>query len=473
MESENLARILREDCRIDSEKPITLGFSGGPDSLALLHALHQIGIPVLVAHFDHGMRPESPQEAHQAGAVAASYGYSFFTQRADVASYARRNSMSLEEAARKLRYEFLFGIAADHDAQAVAVAHNADDQVETVLMHLLHGAGPGGLRGMPARLLPNPWSQTFPLIRPLLGFWRQEILDYCQTNGLLPMFDQSNLDTTFFRNRLRHELLPQLERISPGLKRRLHQTANLLAAESAIVHDLAENTWKRCLSLSGEDFIKLNRNAVQDEPLALQRLLFRRAAEMLRPGLRDLDYAAVENALYLLKRPMPSPRDWLAGLCLLVEGDHIWVADWEADLPFDWPQAPASVIHIELPAEVQLNHKWRLELRQDTEMRGAVSNADPFQAWLDSNHSGDELVLRRRRPGDRFQPLGMENGSLKLADYFINEKLPRRARDGWPLLCKGDEIVWVPGYQLAHAYRLTYESHRAMHVHLKRSNGRG
>jgi tRNA(Ile)-lysidine synthase len=468
MKFANFRRILDSECQIDPTKPIVLGFSGGPDSLALLHTLHEEGLTVIVAHLDHGLRLESAQEAVHAEKVAWDYGYPFVTERADVADFAAKHTMSIEEAARERRYEFLFRTAAESGAQAVAVAHNADDQVETVLMHLLRGAGPRGLRGMSMRSLPNPWNETIPLVRPLLGVWHQEIMAYCAANDLRPVIDQTNLDTMYFRNRLRHELLPNLEQFSPGVKQRLYQTADLLAAEGEALDGLAEEAWRRCLSKLAGNYIQLSRIAVLDEPLALQRLVVRHAAETLRPGLRDLDFALVQKALDLIQHPLLAPQDWLAGLCILVEGDRLWLADWDADLPVDWPQAPAAEIHVEVPGDISLDQNWRLELREVSEFGDASSNTDPFQAWLDSRRLGDELVLRRRQPGDRFQPLGMEQGSLKLSDFMINEKMPRRARETWPLLCKGDEIVWVPGYQLAHPYCVQAESRQTIHARLLR-----
>lgn len=468
---DGFARILQADCRLDPGDIVLLGFSGGPDSLALLHSLHREKIAVLAVHFDHGLRPESAEEAVRAGEIAAAYGIRFFSERGDVAGYASRNSMSIEEAARQLRYEFLFRIAAEHGAQAVAVAHNADDQVETVLMHLLRGAGPRGLRGMAAYSLPNPWSASIPLVRPFLGIWRREILEYCQTNGLDPIEDSSNRDTTYFRNRLRHELLPKLDQFSPGFRQRLHQMANLLGEETALIETLAEDAWRHCLAERTGEYIRLNRSCLLAEPLAVRRLLMRRAGEEMRPGLRDLDFDAVQRALEMCSHNVTVPQDWVAGLCLLVEGEDVWIADWEADLPVDWPQAPAQATHLEAPAALKLNSGWLLEI-DEAAAGGELHNPDPFQAWLDHDRVGDELVLRRRRPGDRFQPLGMQTGSQKLADFFINEKLPRRARDGWPLLCKGEEIVWVPGHRLAHTFRLRPESRRVLKLSLQRSNGR-
>ena len=472
MSFDKFQRTLLIDCQINPAKLLVLGFSGGPDSLALLHALKNLGARVIVAHFDHSLRPESADEADKAGTTAKTYGFPFFSERSDVATYADQQSMSLEEAARELRYAFLFRVAKEQGAQAVAVAHNADDQTETVLMHLLRGAGSRGLRGMSHRLLPNPWSQTIPLVRPLLGIWRDGIEEYCQANRLQPLVDQSNFDTTYFRNRLRHELLPNLEGVSPGFKRRLNQTADLIGTEVELIHSLGSEAWERCLRQQGADYIQLDRESFLAEPLALQRVLIHRAAEELRPGLRDLEYKAVESALEMAQQKMSTPQDWTSGLCFLTEGNRLWIADWEAELPVVWPQAPENEIHIEAPGGIDLSLGWRLELSEDGNSQDATQNSDPFQAWLDQDRVGEELILRRRQPGDRFQPLGMEKGSQKLADFMINEKLPRRARDAWPLLCKGNEIIWVPGYRLAHPARLRTDSRLALHVQLWQSDGR-
>jgi len=465
-------RTLLIDCQIDMGKPLVLGFSGGPDSLALLHALKNLRVKIIVVHFDHSLRSESAEEALRAGRIAKTYGYPFFSERGDVTTYADQQSMSVEEAARVLRYAFLFRVAQKQGAQAVAVAHNADDQAETLLMHLLRGAGSRGLRGMSPRLVPNPWSQTIPLVRPLLVIWRREIEEYCQVNGLQPLMDRTNFDTTYFRNLLRHELLPNLEGVSPGFKRRLNQTADLIGTEVELIHSLGKEAWKHCLRLRGTDYIQLDRASFLAEPLAMQRVLIHRAAEELRPGLRDLEYKAVVSALELAHQKMSTPQDWTSGLCVLTEGNRFWIADWEAELPVDWPQAPENEIHIEVPGGFDLNRGWRLELTEDGNPQAATQNQDPFQAWLDQDRVGEELILRRRQPGDRFQPLGMENGMQKLAEFMINEKLPRRARETWPLLCKGNEIVWVPGYRLGNPYRLRTDNRQALHVHLWHSDGR-
>jgi tRNA(Ile)-lysidine synthase len=468
----DLESVLREQCGLALEKPVLVGFSGGPDSSALLHALQAQGYRVLVAHLDHGLRPESAEDARHAKRVADSYGVPFFTQRADVAALAKAGRLSIEEAAREERYRFLFRLAAEQGAQAVAVAHTADDQAETILMHLLRGAGPAGLRGMPPRMLPNPWSENIPLVRPLLGFGRNEVVDYCTANQLDVLHDVSNADTTFFRNRLRHDLLPLLETYAPGFRTRLQHSAELISADYALIETLSADAWRRCLSRRGANYLAFDRSTLLAEPLALQRGILRRALGELRPQQRDLDFESVERALKLIRVDPGAPQDWTAGLCVLNEGGVFWIADWQAELPVDWPQAPARAVHIEAPTRLELNSGWRLSL-DEVDATGlqprAEQNQDNYQAWLDFDASGDELLLRRPRRGNRFQPLGLSRGSIKLSDFFINEKLPRRARAAWPLLCNGEQIIWVPGYRLAQPVRLQAGSRRALHVQLARA----
>jgi tRNA(Ile)-lysidine synthase len=154
---------------------------------------------------------------------------------------------------------------------------------------------------------------------------------------------------------------------------------------------------------------------------------------------------------------------------LMVETNQIWIADWESELPVSWPLAPAQAVNVEVPSTTNLDGGWRLAIRPADNNLSSIGNDDPYQALLDTDEVGEELILRRRRPGDRFQPLGMSSGSLKLSDFMINEKMPKRAREGWPLVCKGDEIVWVPGYRLAHPYRVRQKSRHTLHLQLAKN----
>lgn len=469
----SVRNILNQESQLDPERAIVVGVSGGPDSLCLVHVLQALGYAVIVAHLNHGLRTQAEADAKMVERMAARLGLPFHLGEEDVFAYAEVRAMSVEEAARELRYNFLFGVAREQQAQAVAVGHNADDQVETVLMHLLRGAGLSGLKGMQVRSIIPAWSEEIPLLRPLLALWREQIMAYCRQHDLEPVFDESNLDTTFYRNRLRHELIPTLEGYNPQARQAIWRTAATLAGDFQVLQKDIDDAWMDCVLEQGNGWVGLTRSAFGALPLGLQRGLMRRAIATIRPALRDIDFGAVERALQIVSHPpLTNQADLIAGLRLVIEADRCWLATWEADLPSaDWPQVAETSQRLDLPGEVSLRAGWRLCAKPvasvDRVRQLALTNKDPYQAWLDLGEKTSTLVVRGRRPGDRFQPLGMLGQGMKLADFYINLKLPRRARDGWPLLCAGEHIVWVPGLRLAHPFRLRPETEKVVHVCLQ------
>jgi tRNA(Ile)-lysidine synthase len=379
----------------------------------------------------------------------------------------------VEEAAREARYRFLFEKAGEFETQAVAVGHTADDQVETVLMHLLRGAGLSGLSGMPARALPNAWSETIPLVRPLLGYWREQTEEYCRAQSLEPLIDPTNVDPTYYRNRLRRELIPYLESYNHSVKQVLWRTADILRGDLEIVTQAVEAAWSESLVRSGLGYVALSKSALLEQNKGLQRQVIRQAIAALRPGLRDVDYAAVERTLETLNDPTPRTGiDLIAGLKLITEEGLLWVADWNAELPReDWPQSPPGKTVLHVPGEVALPAGWRLVIREEADphpaRQAAYANPDPFQAWIALDGFAGQLCLRARQAGDLFKPLGLGGHSMKLAEFMINQKIPRLLRDSWPLVCAGEEIVWIPGLRSAHSFQVEDRTQRILHLQLK------
>jgi tRNA(Ile)-lysidine synthase len=427
--------ILQRDCCLDRNLPILLGVSGGGDSLCLLDLLHRLGYPLVVAHLDHGIRPESSLDSNTVLKIAGSLGIPAVSQAASAPDYAREHNLSLEESARILRYRFLFEQAAIHAAQAVAVAHNADDQVETLLMHLLRGSGLDGLTGMALRSLPNPWSATIPLVRPLLGIWRHEIDTYCRERHLEPILDRTNLDTRYFRNRLRHELVPELETYIPGVRQRLWRTAGLLSSDRQILDNLTRQAWQAVVLGAGVDFTTFSLTAFSTQPVGLQRRLIRQSVSGLRPEARDIDYALVQRVLDFVECPSHTNQaDIGLGLGIFLEGDEFHIKTWDTTLPVDgYPQITEDLVLV-LPGEWHLDSGWILsaEIVMDVETarESALANQD--------------------------------GSSLKLSDYMLNRKIPARLRGAWPLLCLDDQVAWVPGHHLAHHFRLTRETKKVL-----------
>jgi tRNA(Ile)-lysidine synthase len=474
MNAQDFLNILASHAKLEGKQPLIVAVSGGPDSLSLLHLLAQTEYSLVVAHYDHGLRPESKDDAQFVAKIANLMGLPFHTEAGDVRAHAAQQNLSTEAAARELRYEFLYRLATDLDAQAVATGHTADDQVETLLINLLRGTGLTGLRGMPYRSLPNQWSQSIPLLRPLLSYSKQDLLDYCDEVGLQPISDPSNSDPAFTRNRIRHDLLPTLEQFSPGLNERLLQSAELLSEDYKLVEALTNLAWEKSLIQAGPGYVALDRQKFLQQPLALQRMLLRHAFQTLRPADRNLDFAAVERFLHSLSVNSSGQQDWLADLYYMFEGNIIWLAEKQAKLPVDGPQLEPGQSHLlTYPSQTDLANGWSLKAEESKTAitQNEVSDIDPFEFWLSTEKIGGQLTLRTRKPGDRFQPLGMQQGSMKLSDFMINEKIPQRARDSWPLLSLNDEICWLPGYRVAQPYRLQSSSPNALHLMLTKNPG--
>jgi tRNA(Ile)-lysidine synthase len=429
-----------------------------------------LGYPVLAAHFDHQLRPESSAEAGRVREFAQVRGLPFELASQDVAAYANQNSLSIEEAARISRYRFLFATAIHFHAQAVAVGHTADDQVETVLMHLLRGAGLAGLKGMRLCNQAIEWDEHIPLIRPLLETWRQETLAYCAEYDLKPVFDPSNEDPTYFRNRLRRELIPYLENYNPRVRPAVLRTARALANDYDLLQETAEQAWEACVVEWGDGFVAFDFGKVQSYSPGLQSNLLRQAIARLRPALRDFDFAAIEHALHYITDPKRTDQcDLAVGLRLALEGNCLYLADWKANLPSSaWPQIdPAISIEFEPGSQVELKAGWVLCSQVVSVDPDEIPRAvDLREAWLDLDSLQLPLQVRARRPGERFQPLGMQGKSIKLSDFFVNIKLPQRARDAWPLVCSSDAVAWIPGCRLGDPFRIHSGTRQVLRLQL-------
>lgn len=459
---------LETECGLSRDCPVVVGVSGGPDSLCLLDLLQRAGYPLVVAHFDHGLRPESAADARQVQALAEARGLPCEVGAADVSGHARSARLSLEAAARKLRYQFLFGVARARDAQAVAVGHTADDQAETVLLHLLRGSGLDGLAGMAPRTLLPEFDERIPLVRPLLTWPRSATEQYCRERGLQPLVDQSNWSRAHLRNRVRHDLLPVLETYNPRIREVLARTARVLRGEAQIVESYGRALFQTCLVEEAPGCLALSARLLSAAPPEAQRRVLREA--LTRLGRHDVGAEALERGLRCLNGRARQAQLG-GGVALRVEGEWLWVMLPGVEPPREfWPQL-AGTVSLPVPGVVRLAGGWSLRAAIESMEKAIVHTPDVLQGWhvwLDADATGAQLTVRARRAGDRFQPLGMQTGSLKLSDYFINVKMPRRARDAWPLVCAGDRIAWLPGYVPAEPFRLRPESRGAVHLSLHR-----
>ena len=352
---------------------ILVALSGGPDSTALLLALHEAGHDLVAAHYDHALQGGSEQVGRQVGELCAGIGVRLVTER-------RTEPLpkgSLQAAARTLRYAFLDRARREAGADVIALAHTADDLVEGVALHLLRGCGLAGFRGMPAR--------RGHYVRPFLHVWKSEVQEFLLRRGVVAHEDPANNDTRFARVRVRHQILPAIERDRPGISRLLHAAA----LSAARWHEAAENA--------------------PTEAEVVKRLYVEAGGR--QPGLSRKHIEAM--------------------LRLMLPGRGGRGVDLPGGLRFRIVGGQMQVVPAQRPSDQQV----RLEVTR------CAGCGDDRVAHL---RAGPHLTLAYRRPGLRMRPLG-GRGTRKLQDIFVDARVPREERDSWPLVFADDRLEWVPG----------------------------
>ena len=463
-----------EDAGLARGSLLLVAVSGGPDSLALLHALHSLtpdlGLRLHGAHLDHRLRgAASDADARFVAAEFRRLGLANTCERADVAAYRRERKLSLEEAARDVRYAFLARVAERQGADAVALGHTADDQAETVLMRLLRGTGLTGLRGMSALSRRAYAGGSVALVRPLLGVTRSEVVAYCRELGLEPREDASNVSTDMLRNRVRLELIPYLETYNPSVRRALLRLARTSARDLAYVEEQVDAALP-AVALQTADGVALDRGAFTRLHPAIQAHTLRRAFAMCRGGNRDLEQYHVEAMARLIQGRAGTSLNLPGGVRFLVEYERALLSLGPPDA---CPLPPLAGCHgLTIPGE-SLAGPWRVSATfaeeigpHETAQPHRLADGPPFAARLDATHVGTSAWLRARVPGERFQPLGMSH-TKKIQDFMVDEKIPREWRDRVPLLVTSRGVAWVVGCRVAEWARPTQCGGRQLEVRIE------
>ncbi|MDO4553497.1 MAG: tRNA lysidine(34) synthetase TilS, partial [Bacillota bacterium] len=434
---------------------IVAGVSGGPDSLCLFHVLHHLapgwGMSLSAVHVNHGIRGEA---ADRDQAFTESFckelgrpcrGLAF-----NVPALAAEWRLGEEEAGRQLRYRVFeeerrrFLEEDPRRPVCVAVAQNLEDQAETVLMRILRGTGTDGLAGM--EYIRDGW-----IVRPLLDVSRQEIEDYCREKGLAPCRDRTNEEVLYTRNRIRLELIPYLqENYNPNIVQALARLAAIAAQDKDCLYALARGVEReRTEQGSAASLAALK----ELHPALRKRALLDAFREL---GLiQDVAAVHLEEAEALIMEDREGELDFPGRYRLRRRGEKVFFltpesreAEKAGDVPVSFAYPVPGRGTLELPEAGRSLTVCALEAEEWRRGLAAGGKADKNQVALDlsalEKQLGPPLVCRNRRPGDWIRPRGME-GSKKLQDLFVDKKVPRELRDRLPLLCRGAEVLWVPG----------------------------
>lgn len=449
---------------------VVVAVSGGADSWALLHLLHRLSptlkLRLTVAHLHHGLRGrEADADARWVRAEARRLGWPCVVGRVRVDELARTGGISPEMAGREARYAFFVRVARRHargEATVIATAHTADDQAETVLLRLARGTGARGLGGIPSeRELPG----GVRVIRPLLAVAREDLRVFLKQGGATWREDASNTDDAYLRNRVRGEVLPLLARtLNPRIGDALRRTADLLREDDAWMQAMTSAIYAR-VQRSDVTPPALDAAALAVESKAARRRVLQQWLQQAGVPPADIDVAAVDAVDGLLARRRGTGRRQLGG-SWSVARDY---GTLRLARGHETPATTRREHRLKVPGETLLPD-WGLRVvtsagKQIVRERGRVGRwpARATVAW--SALRGRALKIRPWRHGDRIAPFGM-TGSRKLQDIFVDAKIPAEWRAGIPVLCCGDEIVWLPGYRIARHWAVNTPRDRILEIQI-------
>jgi tRNA(Ile)-lysidine synthase len=440
---------------LPQEAKVIVAVSGGADSMALLLVLLQLravyNMTLVVVHVNHQLRgEESERDALFVEQQAVRLGLPVHHARVDVKALQRSAGMSLQQAARALRYHCLHTLCHALEATRIALGHTADDQAETLLMRFVCGSGPTGLAGIPAVRLP--------FIRPLLAVSRPTIHAYLQSERCPWVEDSSNAHTVYLRNRVRLDLLPQLERYNPRIVRRLSELADMLRADSQVLEQQVEEWAMQTLAWPVRSGVEIRCRLFRLAPVAIQRRLLRRALAALSASPAAVGFRHVESLRQFLVAEDGRRRYRLPGQ-IEAERHPETVRLWNASRA---PTTPDMLV-LPVPGKADIG---ALNIRLTAEIIHKPDHLNQMTsqwALLDLDRTLYPLHVRFRRPGDRFYPLGAP-GSKKLQDFFVDSRIPRVERPYVPLVLSNQEIVWVVGYRIAEPFKLRPETTRVLRL---------
>lgn len=424
---------------------IIVAVSGGPDSVALLHIMHEISqrhIPLhlICAHVHHGFRKESDEEALMVRSIAETLGIPFVMEAIDVPAYMKETGKGAEEAARDKRYEFLIRTALNLGARSIALGHHADDQAETVLLHLLRGTGPSGLIGMKF----NRTIKNVELIRPLLRIYKTDLIDVCESEKLMYAIDQSNLQTKYRRNEIRLDILPYLGQYNGQITQALNQLSSVMTGEDDYMEQVAEKMYQELVHTS-EGRFTFQVSSFTGLHVALQRRLIKLILNYMSVDSELTDYNKIETLRDGFTQKLLSTwsRDLGGGFVCIREYDVVTFQPKPLMQKLRYTYQLNAVVPELIVSEIGKILRMTVVPRNQKSWSRAELNG--HEAVFDADLLAFPLTLRCRQDGDTMKVMGL-NGSKKVKDILMDDKIPPSLRPQIPIIVDGNNhIVWIPG----------------------------
>ncbi|MCR2043903.1 tRNA lysidine(34) synthetase TilS [Anaerosalibacter massiliensis] len=439
---------ITEHSLIEERDNILIGLSGGPDSMALLYALLEIKekIPFLIyiAHVNHGVRGKDADEDEKfVEELSKDLNIPYYSTKIDMEGYAKLHKMSSEDAGRKLRYGFFREVLSKIGGGKIAVAHNKNDQAETLIMRFLRGTGIDGLGGMEYK--------SGNIIRPLLDISRDEIENYIEKNRIKTRLDKTNLIPIYNRNKIRLEAIPYIEKnFNPNIIDTLWRTSNIMSEDSNFLNKYSLNKYKEYMKIKKKDSIILDRNEFIKEDDAIKKRIIRHSINDLTGSLKGITSKHILDIVELFdKGETGKSINLINNIVAETSYDDIVIrlGNSEDRISYNYNISLGKPIYIE---ETNFFIEAKILPRSEAE----INFKDRFIKYFDYDKIEGGLCVRNRLRGDKFIPLGM-NGMKKVKDLFIDEKVPLNKRETIPIVTDDKNIIWVVGFRISEKHKIT------------------
>ncbi|TNF55835.1 tRNA lysidine(34) synthetase TilS [bacterium] len=447
---EKAIQTIKRHSMLQEGDAVLIGLSGGPDSVCLSVILEEVrdnfNLSLHALYVDHGLRPEeSRDEETFCKGFCDEHGIDFHSEKIEVKAYAEESSINIHEAARELRYDAFERTALKTKASKIAVAHNADDQAETVLMRLVRGAGRRGLSGIP--------YMRGNIIRPLLDIRREDIEKFLSEKQIQFVTDSSNLKTEYLRNRLRQEIIPILRKDNPSVTDSINRTADILREEERYLDIATTRTMMRLITRKTDESIELFLTPLMTIDRAILRRVLKRALSEIGAD-RGIELTHIDGVIHLIK-------DNRSGDMINLPKEIRAVKSYSTLLLTKEVFPGLQTQYIDVPGETLIGEKGLTIISQLSDK--SIENNKRDAAVFDFERLVLPLQLRQRKEGDFFYPAGLGRRK-KLQDFFVDEKVPREERDSVPIIVSGEDIIWVAGYRADDRFKVTDRTEKCLRL---------
>lgn len=462
---ESVRKYIIDNELIDFGESVLVALSGGPDSVCLLHVLYklkkELNINLGAIHINHLLRRDSAyKDEEYVVDLCKSLNVECYVKRININDIAKEKSISLEMAGREQRYKAFEDIKKEFGYDKVAVAHNANDQAETLMMRIMRGTGLEGLTGIRCK-------RDGGIVRPILFLSRDKIEEYCNENKLVPRIDTSNFEKNYNRNKVRLDILPYMkENFNKDIVETLNRMALLLQSDDEYLQEQSINAYRK-YCVNDENTIKISKKIFSQEKESIFTRVIKIVFKEVSNSHQNFEMKHIYEVVNLNKKPAGKKINLTNGV--IVENSY-------NDITFGRDHKVNNFQKIEeidlLKSDIPKNIDYDvyevsfqlLDVKNNIEF----SNNDLIK-YFDYDKIEEEISIRHRKDGDKIRPLGMV-GSKKIKDIFINLKVPREERDRIPILVFDSKVAWVVGYKVSEEFKTTKDTKKLLKVIFQRKD---